>query len=343
MTKHIGAVLLTGALFAALTVSCGPKNTASDQSVTTDIQSKLYADNITKGSNVAVSVKDGVVTLSGDVHSSDVELQAMKIANGVSGVTRVDDQLKVNSAAAAAPLPAPGNTAPSVAPTKNLSASNEKNNSSYPAVSSAPAPSELGPMSPPEPVLNNPAREPEPSRPVAPPPPVFVTIPAGDRLSVRMVDSIDTKNNTPGQSFRASLDSPLTADGRVIVPAGAPATVLLENSKAAGRIKGASELSVRVTSIGYRGRQIPVNSSVYEEQGKARGKQTAVRTGIGAAAGALIGALAGGGKGAAIGSAAGGGAGLGVDIFTHGQQVKVPSETLLTFRLEAPLRLERQR
>ncbi len=125
----------------------------------------------------------------------------------------------------------------------------------------------------------------------------------------------------------------------MIVPAGAPATLQIQSVQAAGRIKGSSELSVRVTSIEYRGKTYEVNSSVYADAGNARGKQTAVKTGVGAAAGAIIGAIAGGGKGAAIGSAAGGGAGFGWNALTHGQQVKIPSETILTFRLAAPLTL----
>jgi hypothetical protein len=54
-------------------------------------------------------------------------------------------------------------------------------------------------------------------------------------------------------------------------------------------------------------------------------------------AGAIIGAIAGGGKGAAIGAAAGGGTGAAVQVLTKGPQVKVPSETLLEFRLQQPV------
>jgi len=52
--------------------------------------------------------------------------------------------------------------------------------------------------------------------------------------------------------------------------------------------------------------------------------------------GALIGGLAGGGKGAAIGAAAGGGAGVGLQAFTKGKQIKIPSETRLDFTLQQP-------
>lgn len=52
-----------------------------------------------------------------------------------------------------------------------------------------------------------------------------------------------------------------------------------------------------------------------------------------------IGAIAGGGKGSAIGAAVGGGAGTGAQVWTHGQQVRIPPETRLDFRLEQPLEI----
>jgi hypothetical protein len=156
-----------------------------------------------------------------------------------------------------------------------------------------------------------------------------------------MTDGIDSSKNSPGQEFQASLDSPVTSGDRVVLPAGTPCTVTLENVSSAGHIKGKSELAVRLTSVSYRGRTYRTDTAVLEQQGKSRGKQTAVRTGIGAAAGAIIGGLAGGGKGAAIGSAAGGGAGFGFNALTHGPQVKIPSETVLTFQLQSPLTVPR--
>jgi hypothetical protein len=126
-----------------------------------------------------------------------------------------------------------------------------------------------------------------------------------------------------------------------VIPSATPVTLTLTNVKGAGRIKGSSEIAVTVTSIDYHGRAFNVDSSVSTQQGKGRGKQSAVRTGIGAAAGALIGGLAGGGKGAGIGALAGGGAGVGFQAFTHGEQVKIPSESIITFTLNSPLTVER--
>ena len=83
------------------------------------------------------------------------------------------------------------------------------------------------------------------------------------------------------------------------------------------------------------GQTIPVVTGEYELTGKSRGASTAKRTIGGAAIGSIIGALAGGGKGAAIGAGVGGGTGAGSEIITKGDQVKIPSETLLDFTLRA--------
>ena len=72
----------------------------------------------------------------------------------------------------------------------------------------------------------------------------------------------------------------------------------------------------------------------YELTGKSRGASTTKRTLGGAAVGSIIGALAGGGEGAAIGAGVGAGAGAGSEIITKGDQVRVPSETLIEFTLE---------
>ncbi len=338
-SKLIGVAAV---LLSTIAIGCGPKSASSDQSLVTNIQSKLYGDDTTRQANVKVDAKDGVVTLSGDVPSSDVELQAMKIANGTAGVRSVNDQMKVNGAAGAMAANEPSSQ-PGSTPGNALTGSSSGSSANKPdATAASKAPDVKPARTTPEPAVANStpaetAREAEPRR--RPAAPAEVTIPAGDRVSIRTADAIDSGKATVGQTFRASLDAPLTSEGRVIVPAGAPATLQIQSVQAAGRIKGNSELSVRVTSIEYRGKTYEVNSSTYADAGQARGKQTAVKTGIGAAAGAVIGAIAGGGKGAAIGSAAGGGAGFGWNALTHGQQVKIPSETILTFRLAAPLTL----
>jgi hypothetical protein len=110
----------------------------------------------------------------------------------------------------------------------------------------------------------------------------------------------------------------------------------LANANSAGKFAGKSELTLVLQSVVVQGRTYNVSSSEVHQSGKSRGKDSAVKIGGGAALGALIGGLAGGGKGAAIGAAAGGGAGTGVQVFTKGKQVKIPSETRLDFTLQQP-------
>lgn len=161
-----------------------------------------------------------------------------------------------------------------------------------------------------------------------------VTVPAGTRLLVRMIDSVDSESNAVGDRFRASLEEDLVVDGAVVAAKGTDVYGRLAEVKEAGRLAGKSELTLELTDIVVGGQLQPVMSSDYEVAGDSRGKDTAKKVGIGAAAGAVIGAIAGGGKGAAIGAGVGAGAGTAVQVLTKGEQVRVPSETLLEFRIE---------
>lgn len=172
---------------------------------------------------------------------------------------------------------------------------------------------------------------------VAPPPqPVSnsVTLPAGQSLLIRMIDGVDSSKNQVGDVFKASLETDLVVGDTLVARKGSDVYGRLANAKEAGHLSGSSELELELTRIVIDGRDYPLVSSDYTLKGKGRGGDTAKKVGGGAIAGAIIGAIAGGGKGAAIGAGVGSAAGAGVQIFTRGQQVKVPSETLLEFRLE---------
>ncbi|MGB8731332.1 MAG: hypothetical protein WCC99_08810 [Candidatus Sulfotelmatobacter sp.] len=161
-----------------------------------------------------------------------------------------------------------------------------------------------------------------------------VTIPAGTRISVRTIDSIDSTKNQVGYRFQASLEEPLWVDGNMVVPKDADVYGRLEESKETGTFTGRSELKLELTGIVVHGQTVPLVTGEYEVSGKSKGESTAKRTVGGAAIGSIIGALSGGGKGAAIGAGTGTGVGAGSEIITEGDQVKIPSETLLDFTLQ---------
>jgi len=161
-----------------------------------------------------------------------------------------------------------------------------------------------------------------------------VTIPAGESLLIRMIDGVDSSKNQVGDIFHASLETDLNVNGTPVARKGADVYGRLAQAKEAGHFAGSSELQLELTRIVIDGQDYPVVSSDYTLQGKGRGKNTAEKVGGGAALGAIIGGIAGGGKGAAIGAGVGAGAGGTVQVLTRGQQVKVPSETVLEFRLQ---------
>lgn len=163
-----------------------------------------------------------------------------------------------------------------------------------------------------------------------------VTIPVGQTLLVRMIDSVDSAKNQVGDFFHASLETDLYIGNTLVARKGSDVYGRLAEAKEAGHFSGSAELQLELTRIVINGRDYPLVSSDYSLKGQGRGSDTAKKVGGGAVFGAIIGAIAGGGKGAAIGAGAGSAAGAGVQVFTRGKQVKVPSEALLEFKLEQP-------
>ncbi|MBI1749560.1 MAG: BON domain-containing protein [Acidobacteria bacterium] len=320
-------------------VAAGCSRGPSDEAIATDIKARMFSDAQLKNANLQVTAKNGEVTLAGEVPSDSARYNAFKLAAETKGVVKVHDLLTVQAAQAAA-RPAPATSEPAPAP-KPAPIKKVVKRAPAPALVAVPA---LPPPSPaPAPVAAAaPPPAPAPAPVVSPPPPaepkpVKVEIPVGTTLAVRMIDSIDSEVNRTGETFRASLDAPIMIEGEEVVPAGTDVSVRLAEAKTAGHMAGRSELRLEVSWFEFQGKRYTVDSSTYEQVGSSRGKNTAAKVGTGAAIGAIIGAIAGGGKGAAIGATVGAGAGAGAQVFTKGQQIRVPSETRIDFRLDQPI------
>lgn len=329
-------------LAATLTASCSHFGGRKDDSITTDIKAQMFSEPALKSASVDVSSKDGVVTLSGQVPDDAARLAAYKIATQTKGVTKVNDQMSVATAQATPTPPAPAAEpvsapTPAPAPEPKKAATKSKHAAKHSSTPDAPMPPVTS-VDQPAPAASAPVAEAAPAAPPPPPKPqpVTTTIPANTVVTVRTIDSIDSKTNQAGQVFKASLDAPIVADNNVVIPSGGDVYLKLANASSAGHITGRSELTLELTSIIFQGKTYNIVSSDVKQSGASRGKRSAATIGGGAALGALIGAVAGGGKGAAIGAAVGGGAGTGVQVFTKGQQVKIPSETRLDFTLQQP-------
>jgi hypothetical protein len=180
---------------------------------------------------------------------------------------------------------------------------------------------------------------PPPDNAPPPPQPVFhnVTVQAGTPLSIRITESLDSQTAQSGDSFSGVLTRELDADGYLVLPAGAAVSGRVVEAKDATHFKGSSLLSIQITSVRRHGDLISVSTEPYTLEGKGRGSNTAEKVGGGAVVGAVLGGIFGGGKGAAIGAGAGAGGGAAIQGFTRGQQVVIPSEIALRFRLASPL------
>jgi hypothetical protein len=176
-----------------------------------------------------------------------------------------------------------------------------------------------------------------PSVPQAPP--MGIAIAQDTLVTVRMIDSVNSQTARLGQTFRASLDEPIFVDGREVIQRGADVLTKLVDDQQSGKIEGRTVLTMALVSISVNGQPVPVTSSDVRTESSSRGARSAGVIGGGTALGAIVGALAGGGKGAAIGAASGATLGAGSEVLTRGQQVKIPSETRLSFRLQTPIQL----
>ena len=172
-----------------------------------------------------------------------------------------------------------------------------------------------------------------------PEPTKSVVVPAGTIITVRLGQAVGSKISEAGQTFSATVTSPVEVEGKTVIPADASATGTVVDAKPLGRFKGGALLRLKLTSININGKDVAVETSSLTRSEKGKGKRTAVITGGGAGVGALIGGLAGGGKGAAIGAIAGAGAGGAGSAFTGNKNIVLPAESALSFKLEQPLEI----
>ncbi|MEO8050871.1 MAG: hypothetical protein ABI833_10690 [Acidobacteriota bacterium] len=171
-----------------------------------------------------------------------------------------------------------------------------------------------------------------------------LALPAGALIPVRSEETIDASVATGGQTYAAEVTRDVTDEGgAVVIPRGSNAQIVIRSAARGGRIKGASDLILDLDSVSVEGRRYTLDTEDMIKKGRdgiGKNKRTAEFTGGGAAIGAIIGAIAGGGRGAAIGAASGAGAGAGTQIVTKGSAIRIPAETILTFQLAAPLRVD---
>ncbi len=358
MRAQFRSLISFASILLVLSLAAACNKQPNDAQLASNAQDKIARDAAVPSKTIAVQASNGVVTLSGTVASDSERTAASNDAAAIAGVKTVINNLQVDtsnrpSAAlqaappppVATPQPAPAAKVGYSAPAPKLASDKPRDRkhrnqpkdddkiyqdlASSEAPAAQPASNDAAPASA-VPVQNTP--------PPPPAPPAKVTIPSGTSLSVRLLDGLDSERNQVGDTFRATLSSPIVIDDQVVLPRDADVQGHVVDVKSAGRFAGASVLTIELTSLSVNGKTYNISSNQWSKNGTGQGKKTAAKAGGGALLGAIIGGIAGGGKGAAIGTVAGGGAGAGAAAATNkANQIKLGPEALLSFSLQNPL------
>jgi hypothetical protein len=309
-----------------------------DATLSAALQSRISGDSALSTEAIQSSVQNGIATLNGNVSSEAARSLAAADASQIAGIRTVVNNLTVQPAqqpapAVAAVIPPPAPITP-VAPKRPAKVKIPQPELAPPAVPIERQPPTVAQQEPTPPAA--------PAPPPPPPPPAFrdITIPPGTTIPVRITQTLDSATTQQGQSFSGTVATDVMTDGLVAIRQGTAVTGRVSAVQEAAHYKGNSLLTVELVSINRHGDSLAVATDPYSVQGKGRGGNTAAKVGGGAAVGAILGGIIGGGKGAAIGAASGGGLGAGANTITRGQQVQIPSESLINFKLTNTLALQ---
>ncbi|WP_348268568.1 BON domain-containing protein [Edaphobacter paludis] len=311
-----------------------------DAALSSAVQARLTGDSALQSEPIQASVQNGVATLNGTVSNEAARSLAAADAAQVAGLKTVVNNLTVQQPAPQsnqqpAPLAATAVAPPPAATRKELERRERRETREEAEHSSAPIervpPVQQAQATPPPP-------PPPPSQPA---PPAFrdIAVPAGTTLPIRITQTLDSATTQQGESFSGTVASDIVIDGLVVIPQGTPVSGRVDVVQEAAHFKGNSLLTIELTGLKHHGESVALSTEPYSVAGKGRGKNTAIKTGGGAAVGAILGGIFGGGKGAAIGAATGGGLGAGSNAITRGEQVQIPSESLIRFHLTNSLSL----
>ena len=310
--------------------------------VASEVENRIRADRRLQMSQVQVRASNGIVTLFGDVGSDAERVAAAQDADLPGGVEALVNNLRVitnqsptggllKPSASVAPIvrgPA-AESSPAEAISSRTSRGTMASSNTHPtdskvfgvSSSSSPVPTSA---------MKTPLSEPE-----------QITVPYGTVLAVRLTETLSSELNQPGDTFSASLGSPIVIGNRVIIPEGAGVKGKIVDARNARRFGGRSALVIEVTQLAYNGRTYDLRSNQYSQQGASRNAYAAAAVTGGTGVGAIIGTIVGRGKGAAIGAVIGAAAGTGVQAVTKRAPAELRAESTLSFRLETPLTLQR--
>ena len=292
--------------------------TDKNAQVASAVLNTIRADHRLQTAEVQVRASDGIVTLSGDVGSDAERTAAAQDAAQVGGFEALINKLRVTNSNREDPIVGSGGTP------RNPTASPE----THPTIMQVAGVSFIS------------SRAPDPTVYRLPRVSEQITVPYGTPVAVRLAETLSSGLKQPGDTFLATLVSPIVIGDRVVIPVGASVKGKIVDARNARRFSGRSTLAIEVTQLDYNGRTYELHSSQYLQQAASRNTYAAAAVTGGTGMGALIGTIVGKGKGAAIGSVLGAAMGTGVQAVTKRAPAELAAESTLEFRLETPLTLQ---
>lgn len=166
--------------------------------------------------------------------------------------------------------------------------------------------------------------------------PSHLIIQPGTLINVRTNEFLSSDRNQVGDFFSGTLTEPVVVDGIVVAQRGQTVSGRVVDVEQGGHIRGESKLGVQLTTLtAVDGQQVPVQTTFAGSAGHSNTGRSVATVGATSGVGALIGAAAEGGAGAAIGGGVGAMAGIAGVLLSHGHPAVLPSESLVTFRVQA--------
>jgi hypothetical protein len=346
-----------GVLILLATGTTGCSRRRDNAQVVSEVQNRMRADHQLMMGRFQVTGTNGVITLAGYVANDHQRAAAVRDAGQVEGVRVVVDNLRlVDSTRQSLNLAllkpqsslqntiprskAPAIARPSVA--RRASPNDNSHRPSLPEISTSDSPrgtASSGASAVPTVDVSSDVPSSTPLSASATPPsaPEKVIVPYGTVLAVRLTESLSSDLNEKGDTFLASLASPILVGDRVVIPEGAGIKGRVAEVQSAGRFSGRPAMIIEVTRLAYNGNSYDLRSNQYSKEGPSRNVRSAATIGGSAGLGAILGGILGGGKGAAIGAMIGAGAGTGVQAAGRAAVVQLPAESTLSFRLQAAL------
>ncbi len=186
----------------------------------------------------------------------------------------------------------------------------------------------------------------EPARSLEPPPPPEpqfeeVAVPASSVIGLQVTTSLSSERAQVEDRVEARVTRDVVSGGRVAIPAGARAIGSVTLVERGGKVKERARLGVRFhTLVLADGSEYALRTDGIFREGESPTGESARKIGGAAIGGAILGAILGGGKGAAIGGATGAAGGTAAVMAGDRNAATLPSGTIVTVRLTAPLAIQ---